>query len=106
MCFQFIKGDKQILKNYLRISLFHITGKVLERLLYYRMFFIESNLTSDNQSGFKPGDSCITQILSINLLMIIFQSELYFKKYLKHSIWYGIKVLYTNSSQMQYRVTF
>ena len=28
-------------------------------------FFTESNLISDNQSGFKPGDSCINQLLSI-----------------------------------------
>ena len=37
------------------------------RLLYDRMFefFTENNLISDNQSGFKPGDSCINQLLSI-----------------------------------------
>ena len=28
-------------------------------------FFIENELTSQNQSGFKPGDSCINQLLSI-----------------------------------------
>ena len=28
-------------------------------------FFIENKLTSSNQSGFKPGDSCINQLLSI-----------------------------------------
>ena len=28
-------------------------------------FFTENNLTSDNQSVFKPGDSCINQLLSI-----------------------------------------
>ena len=61
------KGDKQILKNYRPISLLPITGKIFERLLYDRMFefFTENNLISDNQSGFKPGDSCINQLLSI-----------------------------------------
>ena len=55
------KGDKQILKNYRPISLLPITGKIFERLLYDRMFefFTENNLISDNQSGFKPGDSYI-----------------------------------------------
>ena len=52
------KGDKQIFKNYRPISLLPITGKILERLLYNRMFqfFTENNLISDNQPGFKPGD--------------------------------------------------
>ena len=61
------KGDKQILKNYRPISLLPITGKILERLLYDRMFefFTGNNLISDNQSGFKPGDSCIDQLISI-----------------------------------------
>ena len=29
-------------------------------------FLIENVLISQNQSGFKPGDSCINQLLSIN----------------------------------------
>ena len=28
-------------------------------------YFIEKNLTSENQSGFKPGDSCINELLAI-----------------------------------------
>ena len=28
-------------------------------------FFIENELISRNQSGFKPGDSCINQLLAI-----------------------------------------
>ena len=53
------KGDKQILKNY--------RPKIFERLLYDRMFefFTTNNLISKNQSGFRPGDSCIYQLLSI-----------------------------------------
>ena len=44
------KGDKQIFKNYQPISLLPITGKILESLLYNRMFevFTENNLISDN----------------------------------------------------------
>ena len=44
-----------------------IAGKIFERLLYDRMFefFIENNLISKNQSGFRSGDSCINQLLSI-----------------------------------------
>ena len=51
------KGGKQILKL--------PAGKILERLLYDSLFefFTENSLLSDNQSGFKPGDSCINQLL-------------------------------------------
>ena len=61
------KGDKQILENYRPISLLPITGKIFERILYNNMFecFTKNDLTSPNQSGFKPGDSFINQLLSI-----------------------------------------
>ena len=61
------KGDKQILENYCPISLLPITGKIFERILYNNMFefFTKNDLISHNQSGFKPGDSCINQLLSI-----------------------------------------
>ena len=61
------KGDKQILENYRPMSLLPIAGKIFERLLYDRMFefFIENNLISKNQSGFRPGDSRVNQLLSI-----------------------------------------
>ena len=44
-----------------------ICGKIFERLIYNNLFeyFIENNLISQNQSGFKPGDSCINQLISI-----------------------------------------
>ena len=61
------KGDKQILKNYRPVSLLPICGKIFERLIYNNLFeyFIENDLMSQNQSGFKPGDSCINQLISI-----------------------------------------
>ena len=59
--------QKNILKNYRPISLLPIAGNIFEKLLYDRMSesFIENNLISKNQSGFRPGDSCINQLLSI-----------------------------------------
>ena len=61
------KGDKQTLENYSPVSLLPICGKILERLIFNVMFnfFIENKLISSDQSGFKPGDSCINQLLSI-----------------------------------------
>ena len=61
------KNDKRSIKNYRPVSLLPIFGKVFERLLYNQMysFFIENNLISVNQSGFRQGDSCINQLISI-----------------------------------------
>ena len=61
------KGDKQTLKIYRLVSLLPICGKILERLMFNEMlkFFIENALISSNQSGFKPGDSWVNQLVSI-----------------------------------------
>ena len=62
------KGDdKQNFENYRPASLLPIFGKIFERLIYNEMysFFIENDLISSNQSGFKQGDFCINQLLSI-----------------------------------------
>ena len=58
------KGDKQTLKNYGLVSLLPICGKNLERLMFNEMFkfFIDNELILSNQSGFKPGDSCVNQL--------------------------------------------
>ena len=61
------KSDKQILKNYRPVSLLLICEKVFECLMYNSLFeyFIENELISPSQSGFKPGDSCKNQLISI-----------------------------------------
>ena len=61
------KDDKQFLSNYRPASLLPICGKISERLIFNEMFkfFIENELISPNQSGFKPGDSCTNQLLAI-----------------------------------------
>ena len=61
------KGDKQILKDYRPVSLLPICGKILERVIYNNLFenFTKNDLISQNQSGFKPGDSCINELISI-----------------------------------------
>ena len=61
------KDDKQNLKNYRPFSLLPICGKFFKRLIFNEMFrfFLVKNLLAPNKSGFKPGDSCINQLLSI-----------------------------------------
>ena len=62
MCFR-LNRKKAILslvtKNYRPVSLLPISGKVFESI------FMAKNLLAPSQSGFKPGDSCINQLLSI-----------------------------------------
>ena len=64
---RFKKGDHQCVKNYRPISLLPVFSKIFERLIYNAMFkhFLYNNLISSNQSGFKPGDSCINQLIAI-----------------------------------------
>ena len=61
------KGSKLSLENYRPISLLPICSKIFECLIYNEMFtfFTENNLISPNQSGFRPGDSCVNQLLAI-----------------------------------------
>ena len=60
-------GDKQVSRNYRPDLLLSICGEIFDRLLYNNLFelFIKNNLISSNQSGFKQGDFCIYQVLSI-----------------------------------------
>ena len=61
------ENNKQLIEIYRPISLLLVCGKILERLIYDKMFefFTETELISHNQSVFKPGDSCINQLLCI-----------------------------------------
>ena len=61
------EDDKQNVKNYRPVSLLPIFSKIFERLIFNEMysFFIENDLISSNQPGFKQGQSCINQLLSI-----------------------------------------
>ena len=61
------KGDKQCLKNCRPISLLPICSKIFERLICNKLFnfFTDNELISPGQSGFRPGDSCVKQLLAI-----------------------------------------
>ena len=61
------KGDTQIFDNYRPVSLLPIFGKIFEKLLFNSIidFLVENNLFNSNQSGFRPNDSCESQLLSI-----------------------------------------
>ena len=62
---QVVKNDMYSMQNYRLVSLLPISGEIMTRFLYDSMFsfFTENNLISQNQSGFKPGDSYSNQLL-------------------------------------------
>ena len=61
------KGSKNLIKNYRPINLLPVFGKVFKRIIFNSLFncFLERRLFTECQSGFLPGDSCISQLLSI-----------------------------------------
>ena len=61
------KNDKQIVSNYRPISLLPILAKVFERIIFKKLYnyLISNELITKNQSGFRPGDSCPNQLLSL-----------------------------------------
>ena len=61
------KKDKQTVSNYRPISLLPIFDKIFERIIFKNLynFLIENDLITKHQSGFRPGDSCGNQLLSL-----------------------------------------
>ena len=61
------KNDRQCLENYRPVSLLPICGKFVEHLIFNEifLFFIKNGIILPNQSGFKSGDSCVNEHLSI-----------------------------------------
>ena len=59
---------KNVKGNYRPISLLPIFGKILEKLIYDSLYsnLVSHELINSNQSGFRPGDSTINQLLSIS----------------------------------------
>ena len=61
------KGSRQEKNNYRPISLRPVCSKIFEKIIFdsVNKFLIKNNLITPNQSGFRPGDSTINQLLSI-----------------------------------------
>ena len=61
------KNDKQLINNYRPVSLLPVFGKIFERIIFdniYRYLDIH-NLLNPYQSGFRPKDSCVYQLVEI-----------------------------------------
>ena len=61
------KNSKQIANNYRAAPLLPICSKIFEKLIFDSIYdFIDkNNLFNNNQSGFRPNDSCIHQLIGI-----------------------------------------
>ena len=59
------KESKNLIRNYRPISLLPICSKLFEKLVFNGLYnyLISNNLLTKNQSGFRPGDSTINQLL-------------------------------------------
>ena len=55
-------------ENYRAVSIFPVFSKILEKLVYNALVkhFLDNNIIFCNQSGFKPGDSYINQLIVIS----------------------------------------
>ena len=60
-------GEKKLIKNYRPISVLPVSGKLFEKLIYNVLYkyLDDNNLLNINQSGFRSGDSCTNQLVSI-----------------------------------------
>ena len=58
---------KQLVNNYRPTSLLPIFGKMFEKIIFNTIynFLLEEKLLNPNQSGFRPSNSCINQLLVI-----------------------------------------
>ena len=61
------KNEKYHVNNYRPISLLPIFGKVFEKVIYNNLYkyFHENKLLTSKQSGFRSGDSCVSQLIAI-----------------------------------------
>ena len=61
------KNNKQLVKNYRPISRLPIFGKIFEKIIFNRLynFLLQEELLNPNQSGFRPSDSCVNQLIAI-----------------------------------------
>ena len=61
------KNEKNLKGNCRPISLLPIFGKIFEKLIYDSLYshLVSHELLNPNQSGFRPGDSAVNQLLSI-----------------------------------------
>ena len=109
------KGDKSVVKNYRPVSLLPIFGKIFEKCIFDVIYsYMEGNgLFSTCQSGFRKGDSCISQLLSITHEIFkgfdvcpTLDTRGIFLDISKPLTEFGTMISYSNSNHMTYQVHY
>ena len=61
------KNSKQLVNNFRPVSLLPICSKIFEKLIFDSTFhfMIQNSLLDSCQSGFRPNDSCVNQLIFI-----------------------------------------
>ena len=61
------KNENQLVENYQPISLLPIFGKLFKKIIFNRIynFLLQEELINPNQSGFRPSDSSVNQLIAI-----------------------------------------
>ncbi|KAK2169275.1 hypothetical protein NP493_1197g00070 [Ridgeia piscesae] len=63
------KGDMQDCKNYRGIMLLSVPGKVLDRVILYRLKTVVDAKLRDHQAGFRKDRSCTDQIATLRIIV-------------------------------------
>ena len=102
------KESKNVVNNYRQISLMPIYGKVFEKVIFNSLFeyLQNNNILSKNQSGFRSGDSCVSQLISITharhfTAVHPLKQEAYFLTFQRHLIKFGTKDVSTNQFYLE-----
>ena len=76
------KGSRQDKQNYRPISLLPVLGNIFEKIIFEKLYchLCTNGLITPHQSGFRPGDSAINQLLSITHKIYSAFEELQFEE--------------------------
>ena len=105
------KENRQSKQNYRPVSLLPIFGKIFEKIIFDVLYchLCDQGLITQHQSGFRPGDSTINQLLSITQKIYSALKKFPPKKHeqsfwtcLRHLIEFGMRGYFISSNVVVY----
>ena len=115
VCPIFKKDDPQLCSNYRPISLLSPTSKILERLVFNKLyrFCIDHNVLTPRNSGFKKLDSTVNQLIHVSHLrlytrgwIVLIKLLVFFSTYLRHSTAFGMTDYFLNWKKLELEVNY
>ena len=109
--FQFIKSNKELKESYSLTLLLLISGKILGRLIYNKMFSSITNyfllISQASNQGTPTSINCYVLLtIFINLSTTVSRQELSLLAYQKHLIKFRIRVYSINWRKMVYQIIY